>query len=113
MGIAKSLENYMKGIYNQHDKQILKKAGYLSLKEYTQQEVVEIIKTRDFKNCIPKICEWCNKKTLIIHEHHYPIEKNKGGKEVVKICPTCHFEYHLLINGNYELNVRGEQDGNI
>lgn len=103
MGKQQSYENYINGKYNQNDKAILKKAGILVKKQYSQGEVLEMIKNRKFNNCIPKVCEWCNKKTLVIHEHHFPIEKRMGGTETVKICPTCHAEYHLLIYGNYEL----------
>lgn len=103
MGKMESLVNYLYGDYTQKDKQVLKKAGLLEKKHYSQGEVVRMIKERDFHRCIPKECEWCGKETLIIHDHHFPIPKADGGKEVVKICPTCHFEYHLLISGNYEL----------
>lgn len=106
MGKQQSYENYINGKYTQQDKTILKRAGILVKKYYSQEEVLDMIKNRKFNNCIPKICEWCNKETLVIHEHHFPIEKNNGGKETVKICPTCHSEYHLLINGNYELKER-------
>ena len=41
-------------------------------------------------------CQWCGIKTNAIQEHHYPIPKSKGGKEIVKICPNCHYEYHLI-----------------
>ena len=97
------IDRYINGIYTQRDKQSLKKSGILIMKKYSQKEVLRMIKERDFKRCIPKKCEWCGKETLIIHEHHFPLEKSLGGKETVKICPTCHYEYHLLNNGNYEL----------
>lgn len=45
------------------------------------------------------VCEWCKTKTNAIQEHHYPIPKSKGGKEIVKICPNCHYEYHLIYKG--------------
>lgn len=104
MGRNKALERYLSGTYSQADKQLLKKSGYLVKKTYPQNEVVRMIVERDFKRCVPKVCEWCKKKTLILHEHHFPIPKFNGGTETVKICPTCHFEYHLLIGGNYELS---------
>ena len=104
MGKVESFDRYINGDYTQQDKAILKKHKILIKKEYSQSEVVEMIKHRNFNNCIPKKCEWCGKKVLVIHEHHYPVEKRNGGKDIVKICPSCHSEYHLLINGNYELN---------
>lgn len=42
-------------------------------------------------------CDWCGKKSYILHKHHYPIPKNKGGQDVVNICPNCHCTYHSLI----------------
>ena len=41
-----------------------------------------------------KICEWCGCKTTILHNHHFPIPKRLGGKEVVHICSNCHTEFH-------------------
>lgn len=114
MGKMESIKKYLQGTYTQKDKQLLKKAGILEMKHYSQSEVVRMIKERDFHNCIPKRCEWCGKETLVIHDHHFPIPKAAGGKEVVKICPTCHFEYHLLISGNYEMKsdyLRGVENG--
>jgi hypothetical protein len=42
-------------------------------------------------------CEWCKKRSYILHEHHYPILRKDGGKEIVKICPNCHSLYHYLL----------------
>lgn len=53
-------------------------------------------------------CEWCKSTTLTLHEHHYPIPKNEGGKEVVRICPNCHYEFHSM-NFAYTLGVRGAE----
>lgn len=43
-----------------------------------------------------RVCEWCNGTTYILQEHHHPIPKSEGGLETVKICPSCHYEYHHL-----------------
>ena len=42
------------------------------------------------------ICEWCDEESFILQEHHYPIQKKDGGKDVVKICPNCHYTFHYL-----------------
>ena len=42
-------------------------------------------------------CEWCGNTSFAIQEHHYPIPKHKGGKQTVKICPNCHYEYHAIL----------------
>ena len=42
-------------------------------------------------------CEWCHNKTLVLHEHHFPISKSDGGTEVVRICPNCHANYHKIM----------------
>ena len=44
-----------------------------------------------------KICEWCGKESYILHRHHYPIPRNKGGTEIVNICPNCHYTFHKII----------------
>ena len=48
-----------------------------------------------------QICDWCNMESYILQEHHYPIPKIKGGKNIVKICPNCHYTFHKLIGNNY------------
>lgn len=42
-------------------------------------------------------CEWCKIKTVTTHNHHFPIHQKDGGKDIVKICPNCHQEYHSLM----------------
>ena len=42
-------------------------------------------------------CQWCGVRTFALQDHHYPIPRSKGGIETVRICPNCHYEYHLLI----------------
>ena len=50
-------------------------------------------------NCLnDNCCEWCNIQTMIIHKHHFPIMKSKGGINTVNICPNCHFSFHYLID---------------
>lgn len=44
-------------------------------------------------------CEWCGIKTNAIQEHHFPITKANGGKNIVRICPNCHSEFHKLYKG--------------
>ena len=41
-----------------------------------------------------EVCEWCGCYTAVLHKHHYPIPKSKGGTETVNICPNCHHEFH-------------------
>jgi hypothetical protein len=41
-------------------------------------------------------CQWCNIETIIIHKHHFPIPKSKGGIDTVNICPNCHYSFHSL-----------------
>lgn len=49
-----------------------------------------------------KKCEWCKKETYILHKHHYPIPQKKGGREIVNICPNCHYTFHTLEENYYE-----------
>jgi len=44
------------------------------------------------------ICDWCEKKTFVLHEHHYPIPKKFKGNKTVNICPNCHYTFHHMEN---------------
>lgn len=50
-----------------------------------------------------KVCSWCHGSTIVLHNHHFPIPKSEGGTKTVVICPNCHMEYHMLIQGVYIL----------
>lgn len=60
------------------------------------ESLYEQIKTDilDKKSDGDKVCEWCGCQTTILHNHHYPIPKRKGGKKTVSICSNCHSEFH-------------------
>ena len=69
------------------------KLGLMS-KEYTSQDIKKL--TIEMGGTGNK-CEWCGNLSPVLHEHHYPIPKHKGGTEKVNICPNCHYTYHKLI----------------
>lgn len=48
------------------------------------------------------VCEWCGENSYILEQHHFPILKCDGGKDIVSICPTCHAIYHNILKRNYE-----------
>ena len=48
------------------------------------------------------VCEWCRKPSITLQDHHFPIPKSKGGEEVVRICPNCHYGYHYMESNRYE-----------
>jgi hypothetical protein len=106
-GMKERLKKYLSGEYTQADKQYLSRVGILQRKEYTNTKILEMIKNKEYGYCVPKTCEWCGTKTLIIHKHHFPTPKIMGGTRTVNICPTCHTEYHLLESGNLELSDYG------
>lgn len=41
-------------------------------------------------------CNWCKGVVVYLQEHHHPIRACDGGKDIVRICPSCHYEYHYL-----------------
>lgn len=49
-----------------------------------------------------KKCDWCGNECYILQKHHYPILAKDGGKEIVNICPNCHYTYHSLLGEQYE-----------
>jgi len=68
----------------------------------SEEEIIDLIlsKTPQYVRGGNK-CQWCLGTTFILQEHHYPIPQCEGGDEVVKICPSCHCEYHHLKNLRY------------
>lgn len=47
-------------------------------------------------------CEWCGNECYILHKHHYPKSLQEGGKNIVNICPNCHYTFHSLEGDGYE-----------
>jgi hypothetical protein len=76
----------------------LNKNGVIEILKMDPEEMKNILANKNFTNkgIGTKICQWCNCKTILVHEHHYPIPKRLNGTETVKICPSCHYEYHHL-----------------
>jgi len=64
------------------------------------EESLCLLKTLKKKVC----CSWCNKKTWLLVDHHYPVPKCKGGKSIVKICPSCHQMFHFIEHRLPKLN---------
>lgn len=77
----------------------LVREGFLNLHELTPQEAKTLVLQKqgqtDF-NLFDNNCEWCKCNTAVLHDHHYPTPKSKGGVEVVSICPNCHYEFHFV-----------------
>ena len=48
-------------------------------------------------------CSWCSAAVPIIHEHHYPVPKAKGGTATIGLCPNCHTEFHFLTQPRHRL----------
>lgn len=74
--------------------------------------VVEQLKSKNMKGLGfgNNECEWCNVKTSVLHKHHYPIPKSKGGTDIVNICPNCHHEFHYHMSDmKLKLNISDEQ----
>lgn len=69
--------------------------GYITL--VGEKDIVKKLKSKDMKGLGfgDEICEWCGVHTSVLHKHHYPIPKSKGGTKVVNICPNCHHEFHF------------------
>jgi len=62
----------------------------------TSEQIAEALKKKGLSGLGlgGKVCQWCGIKTAILHKHHYPVLKSRGGKETVDICPNCHSEFH-------------------
>lgn len=75
----------------------LKKKGIISI-NYDPEKIKQKVISKNGN----LVCEWCNNKSYSLQDHHYPIPKKNGGKDTVKICGTCHSDYHS-IQKNYEV----------
>jgi hypothetical protein len=93
--------NHLSELYGTSKESISRGISLLESKGYIKKdfdiEIVKKLKNKNFTglglgNCI---CEWCNIKTIVLHQHHYPVTKSMGGKDTVKICPNCHHEFHF------------------
>lgn len=63
-----------------------------------KSQIVNVLKNKKMKGLGygSLTCTWCGVNTVVLHEHHYPIPKSKGGTKTVSICPNCHYEFHSL-----------------
>lgn len=89
--------SYNRGLNNALSRLI--KVGLITKHQLTPEEKMEILLLkRDYNNygIGSNECEWCGCKTMVLHQHHYPIPKKNKGTETVNICPNCHYEYHSL-----------------
>lgn len=86
----------------------LKENNYI--KEYDTVNIVDLLKTKNMKELGvgDRICSWCKVKTYVLHKHHYPVRKEHGGTETIKICPNCHHEFHYH-EKRVKLNLEQEQ----
>lgn len=73
--------------------------GFLKVKEKNIKTLKEQTILKSHKG---KKCEWCGKKCYILQDHHFPVSAKDGGKEIVKICPNCHYTFHKLESEKYE-----------
>lgn len=73
--------------------------GFLKAKE---KDIETLKKQTILKSHKGEKCEWCGEKCYILQEHHFPISAKDGGKEIVKICPNCHYTFHKLESERYE-----------
>lgn len=79
----------------------LEKAGVIRRPYATPEDIRAVVMKKGHVPCGfgPYGCEWCGAKTWAIHEHHYPLSRQEGGTSVVRICGSCHAEYHALERG--------------
>lgn len=71
-------------------------------------DIVNLLKNKNMRGLGvgSSTCQWCGVNTSVLHEHHYPIPKSKGGTETVAICPNCHHEFHSMSDiPEYKVNT--------
>lgn len=82
---------------------VLVKEMLVSRTSYTGQDAVKILlekKGQSVKGS-GKVCGWCKGTTYALELHHYPIPQSEGGQTTVKICGSCHREYHYLTDNSF------------
>ena len=93
-----------KSLISKAEKEYLKENGLLIRNTNLPYSIKDILSNKSPQSGIGvESCEWCKCKTIILHEHHFPIPKKDGGNETVKICPNCHYEFHYLMDYEYKL----------
>lgn len=80
-------------------KKHLAKLGYLNIINRTPNELKNMTIELSHKG---KKCEWCQKESYVLQEHHFPILNKNGGTDIVLICPNCHYTFHKLELERYE-----------
>jgi len=94
-----------KDIDRKHWKYLFK-FGYAEEYNLTEDEVIAILKSKtpqNFPNSV-KYCDWCKGTSCLLHFHHYPMKKSKGGQQTINVCASCHCEFHFLLdNKQYRL----------
>ena len=80
-------------------KKHLLELGYLKVKP---QDIETLKKETIKKSHKGNKCEWCKKESYILQKHHFPIPQKDGGKDIVNICPNCHYTFHKLQSEIYE-----------
>lgn len=76
----------------------LQKAGLLKKVVFTPESAKQFVINHAHSGLK---CEWCGKESYILHKHHFPIPRSKGGTNTVSICPNCHSTYHYIMEGVY------------
>jgi len=76
----------------------LYKKGFLLKTDPNFTEIAKLLKEKNSREVGigHLVCEWCQVNTLILERHHFPIARKDGGEETVKICGSCHAEFHHL-----------------
>lgn len=46
-------------------------------------------------------CSWCGCRPRAFHEHHFPVPRSAGGEATVRICGTCHVDFHFLVGQRF------------
>lgn len=99
-GYCWASNSYFSDLYNVSKVSISKWLKQLEEKNLvnveSEEDIVNILIAKHMKGLGfgSKVCIWCGVYTSVLHEHHYPIPKSKGGTEIVSICPNCHHEFH-------------------
>jgi hypothetical protein len=87
---------FIKSAYLNHAPNMIKNEIKEAIKLLDINKDPQSIKKYVLENVGNLYCEWCDRLVHSLQEHHFPISKKDGGKNIVKICGACHSDYHSI-----------------
>jgi len=111
-GYCWATNNYFANLYRLSKETVsrqiskLVELGFITVTTESDIKIIQELKAKNMDGfgIGDKKCAWCGVRTIVLHPHHYPTPKSKGGIETIDICPNCHSEFHCRLR-HIKLNL--------